>query len=162
VRWPKLDELAFVVVLVIAGAAFLFKGVVPGVVCLFFALCAALIFWTPLRSHFGWLREDGLSEVDQKLVSDLQALVRDFRDFIKTEGIDAQTTFSDGSDREMIGRYLSTLRPRIYWMADRLISRGFLEEEARSVFAKARNGSDVRYVYARLSEQARRLGIEQV
>jgi hypothetical protein len=54
-RSPSLGELSFVVALLIAAAAFLVKGVLPGSICAALAIFAALVFWTPLGDRLGWL-----------------------------------------------------------------------------------------------------------
>lgn len=40
--------------LLIAAAAYLWKGIAPGVFCLVAAGCAAVIFWTPVGKRLGW------------------------------------------------------------------------------------------------------------
>ncbi len=54
VRKPTLGELGIVIALALAAAGFFFKGVLPGSVCVFLAISAALVFWTPVGDHFGW------------------------------------------------------------------------------------------------------------
>jgi hypothetical protein len=60
-RWPKLEELSIVIALLLAAAAFLFSGVLPGVICLFAAGCAAAVLWTPLRGYLGLSPSKGAS-----------------------------------------------------------------------------------------------------
>lgn len=102
-------------------------------------------------------QENGLSDADQALISSLQELVCDLQNFFGAETKDAAL-----DQESFMSKYRDGLRPRVFWMADRLLGRGFIQQETRDDLIRARNPHNAQYALVILSERLKWMRLPEV